>query len=116
MFLAERLELDVDNRGNRLIAWIVALRKLVARYVPDHPPPVPLLRDSADQNGCGQSDGYRMLHLRNSGYGPEPYRLAAASRRLRKGTWKRKHKVQGLATQRATKRSSFDSLRLRHIC
>jgi hypothetical protein len=43
MFLAERLELDVDNRGNRLIAWIVALRKLVARYVPDHPPPVPLL-------------------------------------------------------------------------
>jgi hypothetical protein len=43
MFLAERLELDVENRGNRLIAWIGALRKVVARYVPDHPPPVPLL-------------------------------------------------------------------------
>ena len=25
MFLAERLELDVENRGNRLIAWIGAL-------------------------------------------------------------------------------------------
>ena len=41
MFLAERVKLDVENRGNRLIAWIGALRKLVARYVPDHPPPGP---------------------------------------------------------------------------
>lgn len=43
MFLAERLELDVENRGNRLIAWIGALLNLVTRYVPDYPPPIPLL-------------------------------------------------------------------------
>ena len=29
MFLAERLELDVENRGNRVIAWIGALLNLV---------------------------------------------------------------------------------------
>ena len=43
MFLAERLELDVENQGNRLIAWIGALLNLVTRYVPDYPPPIPLL-------------------------------------------------------------------------
>jgi hypothetical protein len=43
MFLAECLELDVENRGNRLIAWIGALLNLLTRYVPDYPPPIPLL-------------------------------------------------------------------------
>jgi hypothetical protein len=43
MFLAERLGLDVENRGNRLIAWIGALLNLLTRYVPDYPPPIPLL-------------------------------------------------------------------------
>jgi hypothetical protein len=43
MFLAERLELDVENRGNRVIAWIGALLNLLTRYVPDYPPPIPLL-------------------------------------------------------------------------
>jgi hypothetical protein len=43
MFLAERLERDVENQGNRLIAWTGALLNLVTRYVPDYPPPIPLL-------------------------------------------------------------------------
>ena len=43
MFLAERLELDVENRGNRFIGRIGALLSLVTRHVPDYPPPIPLL-------------------------------------------------------------------------
>src|SRR5580704_17694607 len=42
MFLAERLELDVENPGNRLTAWIGALLNLTTRYVPDYSPPIPL--------------------------------------------------------------------------
>jgi hypothetical protein len=43
MFLTERLELDVDNRGNQLIGWIGEVLSLVAHYVPDYPPPLPML-------------------------------------------------------------------------
>jgi hypothetical protein len=37
MFLAERLELDVMNRGNQLIGWIAIVMSLLAQYVPDYP-------------------------------------------------------------------------------
>jgi hypothetical protein len=43
MFLAERIERDVENQGNRLIAWTGALLNLVTRSVRDYPPPIPLL-------------------------------------------------------------------------
>ena len=43
MFLAERLELDVDNRGNQLIGRIGALLYLLAQLIPDYPPAVPVL-------------------------------------------------------------------------
>ena len=43
MFLAERLELDVENRGNQLIGWIGRVLSLVAQFVPDYPPPLPML-------------------------------------------------------------------------
>jgi hypothetical protein len=43
MVLAERLELDVENRGNQLIGWIGGVLSLVAQYVPDYPPPLPML-------------------------------------------------------------------------
>jgi hypothetical protein len=43
MFLAERLELELQNRGNQLIGWIGKLLYLVAQYVPDYPPPLPML-------------------------------------------------------------------------
>jgi hypothetical protein len=42
MLLAERLELDLENRGNRLIGWIGATLKVVARYIPEYPPPIPI--------------------------------------------------------------------------
>jgi hypothetical protein len=43
MFLAQRLELDVENCGNQLIGWIGGVLSLVAHYVPDYPPPLPML-------------------------------------------------------------------------
>ena len=44
MFLAERLELDLANRGNRLIGWIGAVLNVPARYIPEYPPPIPMGR------------------------------------------------------------------------
>ncbi len=43
MFLADCLELDVENRGPRAIAWISAALDYITRYVPDYPPPIPML-------------------------------------------------------------------------
>ena len=43
MFLADRLELDIENRGNRAIGWFAAALDLVIRFVPDYPPPIPIL-------------------------------------------------------------------------
>jgi hypothetical protein len=42
MFLADRLELDIENRGNRAIGWFAAALDLVIRFVPDYPPPIPI--------------------------------------------------------------------------
>jgi len=44
MFRAEHFELDVENRGNQLIGWIGAVLNGVARYIPEYPPPIPLLQ------------------------------------------------------------------------
>ena len=94
MFLAERSELDVENQGNRLIAWIGTLLNLLTRYVPKTIRHRSLCsRDSANQNGCGQQSmalGRQNSELAN---GPPKNRtwFAAARRRLLKGTWKRKH-------------------------
>jgi hypothetical protein len=61
-FLADRLELDVDNRGNQLIGWIGARPNLAAQFVPDYPPPVPLLdKNSANRNGCDQPKQQALL-------------------------------------------------------
>jgi hypothetical protein len=43
MFLAERQELDVENCGNQLIGWIGKVLSLVAQYIPDDPPSLPML-------------------------------------------------------------------------
>jgi hypothetical protein len=43
IFLAERLELDVENRGNQLIGWIAMVLSPLAQYVPDYPLPLPML-------------------------------------------------------------------------
>jgi hypothetical protein len=44
MLLSERFELDVENRGNPLAAWLDAALRRVARLIPDHPPPIPIGR------------------------------------------------------------------------
>jgi hypothetical protein len=44
MFLAEHLELDLENRGKRLIGWISAVLNAVHGYIPEYPPPIPMLR------------------------------------------------------------------------
>ena len=44
MFRAEHFELDVENRGNQLIGWIGAVLNVVARYIPEYPPPIPMLQ------------------------------------------------------------------------
>jgi len=44
MVLGEHLELDVENRGNRLVGWISAALGVVARYIPEYPPAIPTLR------------------------------------------------------------------------
>ena len=44
MFRAEHFELDVENRGNQLIGWFGAVLNVVARYIPEYPPPIPLLQ------------------------------------------------------------------------
>jgi hypothetical protein len=100
MFLAERLELDVELR-TRLSASD------------------PIARETAQSRMAVASKAWhsagRIHELAN---GPRKnrtgsLRLAAGCRR---GPGNVSTKVQRLATQRATKRNSFGSLRLRHIC
>jgi hypothetical protein len=52
MFLAERFELDVENCGNRLIGWIGAALNVVARYIPEYPPQIPITQKK--QKGAWQ--------------------------------------------------------------
>ena len=44
MFLTERLELDLANRGNRLVGWIGAVLNVLARCIPEYPPPIPMVQ------------------------------------------------------------------------
>jgi len=47
MFLAEPFELDVENRGSRLVAWLEAVRGMAAGLIPDYPPPIVIRRKSS---------------------------------------------------------------------
>lgn len=44
MLLAGRLELDVNNHGNPLVARLAAVLHRVAGLIPDHPLPIPVRR------------------------------------------------------------------------
>jgi hypothetical protein len=44
MALGERFELDVENRGNPLAAWLDAALRGAARLIPAYPPPIPIAR------------------------------------------------------------------------
>ncbi len=42
MFLAKPFALDTRNAGNPVVGWLDATLGLVSRFVPDHPPPIPI--------------------------------------------------------------------------
>jgi hypothetical protein len=42
MVLGERFELDVENRGNPIAAWLDALMRKTAGLIPAYPPPISL--------------------------------------------------------------------------
>jgi hypothetical protein len=44
MRLAERFELDVENRGNPLAAWLDKALRSAAEFIPAYPPPIPIGR------------------------------------------------------------------------
>jgi hypothetical protein len=44
MLLAERFDLDVENRGNPLAAWLDAALRHVTGLIPAYPPPIPIGR------------------------------------------------------------------------
>ena len=44
MVLAERFELDVENRGDPLAAWLDKALRYVAELIPAYPPPIPIER------------------------------------------------------------------------
>lgn len=51
MFLAQRFELDLQEGGNRLVAWLAAIWRAVPRLIPEYPPPIPLGRKRFTFNG-----------------------------------------------------------------
>jgi hypothetical protein len=44
MLLAERFELDVENRGNPLAVWFDKALRGIAGFIPTYPPPIPIGR------------------------------------------------------------------------
>jgi hypothetical protein len=44
MFLAQRFELDLEDNGNPLVAWLAAMWRAAGRVIPAYPPPIPLGR------------------------------------------------------------------------
>jgi hypothetical protein len=42
MFLAKSFELDTRNTGNPVVGWLDAALRLVSRFIPDDPPPIPI--------------------------------------------------------------------------
>jgi hypothetical protein len=44
MLLAERFELDIENRGNPLAAWLDKALRNLAGLIPAYPPPIPIER------------------------------------------------------------------------
>ena len=51
MCLNERLELDVENRGNPVAAWLVRGVSRLANLVPKYPPPIAITRHNLEKGG-----------------------------------------------------------------
>ena len=45
MLLSDRFELDVENRGNPVAAWLDAALRWVVALIPAYPPPIPIARN-----------------------------------------------------------------------
>jgi hypothetical protein len=45
MLLADHIELDIENRGNPLAAWLDAALRRAAALIPAYPPPIPIARN-----------------------------------------------------------------------
>jgi hypothetical protein len=56
MFLADRLEQDVESRGNRVVAWISAALAVVTLFLTDYPHPILMLEKRRKEEWlCQQS-------------------------------------------------------------
>ena len=45
MVIHRSFELDIENQGNRLIAWLDATLGMLARVIPAYPPAMPIRRE-----------------------------------------------------------------------
>jgi hypothetical protein len=51
MFLNDRLELDVENKGSPLTAWLVGVASRVSNLIPKYPPPMAIWRQKSEKGG-----------------------------------------------------------------
>jgi hypothetical protein len=45
MFLTHRMELDIENHGSPVAAWLDAALRWVVALIPAYPPPIPIARN-----------------------------------------------------------------------
>jgi hypothetical protein len=51
MHLNERLELDVENHGNPLAAWLLRIASRLSNLIPKYPPPLAIGRQNFEKGG-----------------------------------------------------------------
>jgi len=51
MFLTDRLDLDVENQGSPIVAWLVGIASRVRNLIPKYPPPIPIRRQIVKKGG-----------------------------------------------------------------
>jgi hypothetical protein len=51
MLLDEPLALDLENRGNPIVGWLVGIASLLRNLIPKYPPPIALGRRKSEKGG-----------------------------------------------------------------
>jgi hypothetical protein len=51
MFLNDRLELDVENQGSLIVAWLIGTASRVSSLIPKYPPPIAIRRQKLEKGG-----------------------------------------------------------------
>ncbi len=51
MFLNDHLELDVENRGDPVTAWLAGIASRVSNLIPKYPPPIAIGRQKFEKGG-----------------------------------------------------------------